>query len=100
MSLSLMRVQQASADELKSMIADMSSKVERDPSNYFLLVGKLCLEYYYSSFIDGDNSPEGAKSLGYTLATDLYPDMKPTSFRDFFRDIMAKKRRTPYSDGF
>lgn len=95
-----MFIWQASADELKQMIADMSSKVQNDPGNYFLLVGKFWLEYYYSSFIDGDNSPEGVKSLGYVLATDLYPDMKPTSFREFFQDIMAKKRRVPYSDRF
>ncbi|KAK7697745.1 hypothetical protein SLS64_013219 [Diaporthe eres] len=89
-----------SADELKEMIADMDSKVQSDPGNYFLLVGKFWLEYYYSSFIDGDNSPEGAKGLGYVLAADIYPHMKPTSFRDFFQDIMAKKRRVPYSDRF
>lgn len=95
-----MDVLQASADQLKGMIADMSSKVQSDPGNYFLLVGKFWLEYYYSSFIDGDNSPEGAKSLGYVLATDLYPDMKPTSFREFFQDILDRKRRLPYSDRF
>lgn len=89
---------QASADELKSMIDDMSSKSQNDPSNYFLLVGKFWLEYYYSSFIDGDNSPEGAKRLGYILATDLYPDMNPHCFKDFFKDILAKRRRVPYSD--
>lgn len=91
---------QASADQLKGMVADMSSKIQSDPNNYLLLVGKFWLEYYYSSFIDGDNSPEGAKSLGYILATDLYPDMKPTSFRAFFQDILAQKRRVPYSDRF
>lgn len=95
-----MDVLQASADQLKGMIADMSSKVQSDPGNYFLLVGKFWLEYYYSSFIDGDNSREGAKSLGYVLATDLYPDMKPTSFREFFQDILDRKRRLPYSDRF
>lgn len=82
------------------MIVDMSAVVEINPNNYSLLVGKLWLEYYYSSFIDGDNSPEGAKSLGYLLATDLYPDMKPTSFRDFFQETLAKQRRVPYSDRY
>lgn len=82
------------------MIADTSAVVETNPDNYMLLVGKLWLEYYYSSFIDGDNSPEGAKSLGYILATDLYPDVKPTSFQDFFQEMLAKKRRVPYSDRY
>ncbi|KAK2608200.1 hypothetical protein N8I77_006824 [Diaporthe amygdali] len=93
-------VLQASADELKSMIDDMSSKSQNDPRDYFLLVGKFWLEYYYSSFIDGDNSPEGAKRLDYILATDLYPDMNPHCFKDFFKDILAKRRQVPYSDRF
>lgn len=93
-------VLQASANQLKGMIADMSFKILSDPDNYFLLVGKFWLEYYYSSFIDGDNSPDGAKKLGYILATDLYPDMKPTSFQAFFQDTLAQKRRVPYSDRF
>lgn len=77
------------------MIADMSAKVESEPGNYLLLVGKLWLEYYYSSFIDGDNSPEGVKRLGYLLATDLYLDTKPISFRDVFQEPLVKKRRIP-----
>lgn len=99
-SRSLTYFMQASADQLKGMIANMNSKIQNDPGNYLLLVGKFWLEYYYSSFIDGENSPEGSRRLGYVLATDLYPDMKTTSFRGFFQDILAKRRRLPYSDRF
>ncbi|KAI8300859.1 hypothetical protein K4K59_001338 [Colletotrichum sp. SAR11_240] len=86
-----------SAEELKSMIVGAASQLQSDSDNYLLLVGKLWLEYYYSSFIDGDNSPEGAKRLGYIVARDLYPDFKPTTFRDFFQQTLDGKRRIPYS---
>ncbi|KAI8214738.1 hypothetical protein K4K53_011863 [Colletotrichum sp. SAR 10_77] len=86
-----------SAEELKSMIVGAASQLQSDSNNYLLLVGKLWLEYYYSSFIDGDNSPEGVKHLGYIVAGDLYPDFKPTTFRDFFQETLNGNRRIPYS---
>ncbi|EQB48605.1 isoflavone reductase [Colletotrichum gloeosporioides Cg-14] len=86
-----------SAEEVKSMIDGAATQVQSDPSNYLLLVGKLWLEYYYSSFIDGDNSPEGANRLGYIMAGDLYPDFKSTTFRGFFQETLDGKRRIPYS---
>ncbi|KAH7133754.1 hypothetical protein EDB81DRAFT_903960 [Dactylonectria macrodidyma] len=87
-----------SADGLRDMISDLSTKIELDPGNYMLLVGKVWLEYYASSFIDGDNSPRGVSGLGYLLATELYPDVQTTSFTRFFTDVLGKKRRVPYSD--
>ncbi|UPL03916.1 hypothetical protein LCI18_014850 [Fusarium solani-melongenae] len=89
---------QVSADGLKAMIRDFTAQAESDPRNYNTLVGKFWLEYYYSSFIDGDNSPEGVKRLGYLLVTDLYPDLQPTTFEQFFAETLANKRRVPYSD--
>ncbi|KAF0319217.1 isoflavone reductase [Colletotrichum asianum] len=86
-----------SAEELKSMIDGAATQVQNDPNDYLLLVGKLWLEYCYSSFIDGDNSPEGAKRLDYIMAGDLYPDFEPTTFRDFFQETLDGKRRIPYS---
>ncbi|KAJ5018831.1 Isoflavone reductase-like protein TP7 [Colletotrichum sp. SAR 10_99] len=85
------------AEELKSMIVGAASQLQSDSNKYLLLVGKLWLEYYYSSFIDGDNSPEGVKHFGYIVAGDLYPDFKPTTFRDFFQETLDGKRRILYS---
>ncbi|KAK2772260.1 isoflavone reductase family protein [Colletotrichum kahawae] len=86
-----------SAEELKSMINVAAAQVQNDPNNYLLLVGKLWLEYYYSSFVDGDNSQRGAKRLGYVTAGDLYPDFKPNTYRQFFQDTLQNRRRIPYS---
>lgn len=78
------------------MIVGAASQLQSDSNNYLLLVSKLWLEYYYSSFIDGDNSPEGVKRLGYIMAGDLHPDFKPTTFRHFFQETLDGKRRIPY----
>ncbi|CAH0019296.1 unnamed protein product [Clonostachys rhizophaga] len=87
-----------SAEGLKNMIAGLNAKLESSPDDYFLFVGKSWLEYYYSSFIDCDNSPDGIKRLGYVSSTELYPDFVPTSFRTFLQETMEKNRRLPYSD--
>lgn len=80
------------------MIADLDAQVKQDPGNYMLLVGKFWLEYYLSSFIDGDNSPDGVSALGYLLATELYPEVQTATFEQFLTDVLEKKRRVPYSD--
>ncbi|KAF5009114.1 hypothetical protein FDECE_4666 [Fusarium decemcellulare] len=87
-----------SADKLESMIDSARGKIAAGQVDYPTLVGCFWLEYYYSSFIDGDNSPAGAQRLGYTLASDLYPDAKTTSFEAFFADILGHKLTLPYSN--
>jgi len=49
------------------------------------------LEYSYSMFVRGDNSPEYAKYLGYLDARDLYPDFVPRSFEAFARELVDGK---------
>ncbi|CAH0058009.1 unnamed protein product [Clonostachys solani] len=89
---------QVSAEGLRGMIAGLEAKLAESPGDYLLFVGKAWLEYYYSSFIDCDNSPDGIKRLGYVSSTELYPDFVPTSFRTFLQETLEKKRRLPYSD--
>lgn len=80
------------------MITDLDAQISLDPENYMLLVGKFWLEYYLSSFIDGDNSPDGVLAMDYLLATELYPGVQTTTFEQFFTDVLEKKKRVPYSD--
>jgi hypothetical protein len=49
------------------------------------------LEYSYSMFVRGDNSPEYAKYLGYLDARDLYPDYVPRSFEAFAKELVDGK---------
>ncbi|KXH50129.1 isoflavone reductase [Colletotrichum simmondsii] len=75
----------------------MKKELQENPQNALAAIGKFCLEYYYSSFIDGDNSPEGVSRLGYLLAADLYPDFQPASFQDFLLEVLKGDIRIPYS---
>ncbi|KAI3534784.1 hypothetical protein CABS03_07848 [Colletotrichum abscissum] len=86
-----------SAQELQSMIADFDAQLQGSPQNALAAIGKFCLEYYYSSFIDGDNSPDGVSRLGYLLAADLYPDFQPASFQDFLLEVFKGDIWIPYS---
>ncbi|KAJ4169150.1 hypothetical protein NW754_011084 [Fusarium falciforme] len=86
-----------SAEQLDATIKQLQAATQDGQVDYVTLVGRFWLEYYYSSFIDGDNSPEGVERLGFIWAKDLYPEFKPTSFKQFFQDILDKKRTLPYA---
>lgn len=58
-----------------------------------LVVG---LEYAYSKFVRGDNSPDFAKYLGYVDASDLYPDFVPRSFEAYAKELVDGKAENPY----
>ncbi|WQF77048.1 Putative NmrA-like domain, NAD(P)-binding domain superfamily [Colletotrichum destructivum] len=88
----------APAEHLRSMINHFDTQLTLSPEDRTLHMGKICMEYYYSSFVDGDNSPDGVARLGYVLATELYHDFQPTTFRQFFQDVLESKARVPYSD--
>ncbi|KAJ4197069.1 hypothetical protein NW767_009314 [Fusarium falciforme] len=85
------------AEQLDATIKQLQAATQDGQVDYVTLVGRFWLEYYYSSFIDGDNSPEGVERLGFIWAKDLYPDFKPISFKQFFQDILDKKRTLPYA---
>ncbi|KXH47781.1 hypothetical protein CNYM01_06058 [Colletotrichum nymphaeae SA-01] len=82
---------------LQSMISGFDAQLQESPQNALAAIVKFCLEYYYSSFIEGDNSPDGVTRLGYLLAADLYPDFQPVSFQDFLLEVLKGDIRIPYS---
>lgn len=51
----------------------------------------VALEYAYSKFVRGDNSPEYAKYLGYLDARDLYPEFVPTKFETYVKELLEGK---------
>ncbi len=56
-------------------------------------------QYSYSKYVRGDNRPEYAKYLGYLDARELYPDLKPTTFKGFVVDLLDGKVPRPYARG-
>jgi len=51
----------------------------------------ITLEYSYSMFVRGDNSPETAKDLGYLDGRDLYSDFVPRTFNAFAKELLEGK---------
>ena len=49
------------------------------------------LDYSYSKFVRGDNSPKCAKYLGYLDASDLHPNFIPRSFEAFANELLDGK---------
>ncbi|CAF3538328.1 unnamed protein product [Fusarium graminearum] len=46
------------------------------------------LTYQKSFDVMGENTPEYARYLGYQIGKDLYPDIKGTSFENFFKETL------------
>ncbi|KAH7062566.1 hypothetical protein B0J12DRAFT_645805 [Macrophomina phaseolina] len=61
-----------------------------------LLLGLSTLQYENTMFVRGDNCLEYAKYLGYLDARELFPDLRPKSFREFLEEVLAGKGVKPY----
>ena len=57
-------------------------------------------EYIYSKYVRADNSRENALYLGYLDARELYPQFKPSTFRDFFAELLEGGIERPYQDKY
>ncbi|KAF0635208.1 hypothetical protein FPSE5266_12219 [Fusarium pseudograminearum] len=66
-------------------IDDGIARIKDNPKTMF----DYCQLTYQKSFdIMGENTPEYARYLGYQIGKDLYPDVKGTSFEDFFKETL------------
>ncbi|KAF6815967.1 isoflavone reductase family protein [Colletotrichum sojae] len=85
------------AEELENQIRQLRDLVAQGKDDAQTSMMLYWLQYMLSSGVRQDNTPEYAKYLGYVLASDLYPDFKPTTFQEFFREVLDGKARAPYS---
>ncbi|KAM0369848.1 hypothetical protein ACHAPY_010872 [Fusarium culmorum] len=66
-------------------IDDGIARTKDNPKTMF----DYCQLTYQKSFnVMGENTPEYARYLGYQIGKDLYPDVKGTSFVDFFKETL------------
>ncbi|KAM0295306.1 hypothetical protein ACHAPM_010832 [Fusarium culmorum] len=66
-------------------IDDGIARTKDNPKTMF----DYCQLTYQKSFdVMGENTPEYARYLGYQIGKDLYPDVKGTSFEDFFKETL------------
>lgn len=86
------------AEQLEGAIAGAKAAFEAEPTSFMKRAGLYILQYHYSKYVRGDNTPEYAKYLGYLDARDLYPDFKPVTYREFLQELLDGKGVKPYAD--
>lgn len=86
-----------SAESIITSINHFRELIKQGKTDYFTKLGLYWMQYLYSSGIRGDNTLEYAEYLGYVKASDLYPDFKPTTYREFLKEVLEGKARKPYS---
>lgn len=92
--------QTMSADELKQLIVDATAALEADPNNFMNFVAHTSNQYNWTKYIRADNTRENGIYLGYLDARKLYPDFKPISFEETFKDALDHKLKKVYADRF
>ncbi|KAJ0347319.1 hypothetical protein KNSL1_006528 [Colletotrichum chrysophilum] len=88
---------QLSAKDIEGQIQQSREKIAAGQSDYMTQVGLMMSQYQYSAGRH-DNTPEYAEYLGYLLTTDLYPDFKQITYREFFQEVLDGKARAAYSE--
>ncbi|KAJ8071882.1 hypothetical protein OCU04_002190 [Sclerotinia nivalis] len=84
-------------EETEAKAQQLAELFAKDASNIQIRFGVMSAQYSYSKYVRGDNTPEYAKYLGYLDARELYPDLKPTTFKEFVVDLLDGKVPRPYA---
>jgi hypothetical protein len=71
---------------------------ETYPFDPIKFIPRYLAEYQLSWGIRGDNNPEYAKYLGYHTTQDLYPEFKPTDFREYLEQVIRGAAKGVYTD--
>ena len=48
--------------------------------------------------INGDNTSDNAKYLGYLTSKELYPDFQPISYTSYLQEVLDVKGKPVYED--
>ncbi|KAJ4397256.1 hypothetical protein N0V93_001480 [Gnomoniopsis smithogilvyi] len=80
-----------SKDEILRTIADSAKILEKNPNDIMGFLGLTVNQYRHSYAIRGDNTPERAVYLGYLDGHELYPEVKTTTFREYFQKLVDNK---------
>ncbi|KAF9875675.1 isoflavone reductase [Colletotrichum karsti] len=86
-----------SAEDMERRIQDYRRAIAEGETDFKVTVNLLMMQYFLAAGVRQENSPEYAEYLGYLLATDLYPDFNPITFREAFQEILDGKARPAYS---
>ncbi|GLA40771.1 hypothetical protein AnigIFM63309_008607 [Aspergillus niger] len=86
-----------SHENIEANVEQAKAALAENPSDPMKRIGVFIAQYEHSKYVREDNSPGYAAYLGYLNARELYPDFQPTSFRDFFTEVLNGEGRKVYS---
>ncbi|KAI8159786.1 hypothetical protein K4K49_002472 [Colletotrichum sp. SAR 10_70] len=86
-----------SAKDIEGQIQQNREKIAAGQTDYMTQVGLMMSQYQYSAGVRHDNTPKYAEYLGYLLTTELYPDFKQITYREFFQEVLDGKARAAYT---
>lgn len=78
-------------EEILKTIDESTKMLEKDPTDIWGFFGLTVNQYANSHAVRGDNTPERAKYLGYLDSHELYPDVKTTTWREYFQNFVDNK---------
>ncbi|KAL5340501.1 hypothetical protein BJX70DRAFT_109821 [Aspergillus crustosus] len=87
-----------STSQIEQNLSTALSNYAHSPEAPMTKVFVWMVQYIHSKYVRADNRPEYARYLGYLDTRDLYPDVKPVSFREFFEEVLAGKGVKPYAN--
>lgn len=90
---------QVSDAETESRLSAAKTKLAEAPEDRMSMIGVYLSQYQQSCYVRQDNQPKVAKELGYLDAHELYPDLKPVTFREFAVELLDGKIAKPYAAG-
>ncbi|KAJ7218417.1 hypothetical protein GGX14DRAFT_594857 [Mycena pura] len=85
-----------SGDDIVAARARFAALAKSEPQNMFARTMGFITDYNYSKYVRGDNTPAYAAYLGYLDVQELYPDVRPRSFRAFVAELLDGKAEKPY----
>jgi hypothetical protein len=87
-----------STQEFEQQIADADVRLNKDPDDVAARQQKVIAQYYLSTFIRGENTPEFARYLGYLDGKQLYPDVKFNTFESYVEEVLNGTAKAAYQD--
>ncbi|KAJ6544123.1 hypothetical protein B0H19DRAFT_1267431 [Mycena capillaripes] len=90
--------QYVSAEEIIAARVERATALRADPHNRLAYMLSSRINYQYSKYVRGDNTPASAAYLGYLNARELYPDFQPKKFTEFARELLDGKIELPYKE--
>lgn len=94
---SLCYIAQVSAEAIEKQVQETVAALSENPEDPAKRIPVYISQYKYSKYVRQDNRPWYAKFLGYLDARELYPDLKPISFRECFQEALDGKGKNPYA---